>query len=77
MNPLDLSLTLPDSYLIGALLGLLWTSIVAALVLLVAELICFLGLMVRAMRSGRLIARQVHLIGPMTPPPAAHPAGPR
>lgn len=57
MNHLDLSFNLRDSYLIGALVGLLWTSFVAALVLLVVELVCFLELMGRAWRIGRLTAR--------------------
>lgn len=67
MNPLDLPLNLPDSYLIGVLLGLLWTSIVAALVLLVVELVCFLGLTVHATRGSRLTARQAHPTGPVPP----------
>ena len=73
MNPLDL----PDSYsyLTGVLLGLLWTSIVAVLVLLVVELVCFLGLMVHATRSSRLTARQVHPTGPAPSPLAVYPAG--
>lgn len=54
MSPLDLSFSLPDSYLIGALVGLPWTSIIAALVLLVVELVCFLGLMVRSIRTSPL-----------------------
>ena len=73
MNPLDL----PDSYsyLTGVLLGLLWTSIVAVLVLLVVELVCFLGLMVHATRSSRLTARQAHLTELVPPPHAACPIG--
>ena len=73
MNPQ----VLPDSisYMIGVLLGLLWMSIVAALVLLVVELVCFAGLMVRSMRSSRLTARQVHPTGPAPSPLAVYPAG--
>jgi hypothetical protein len=54
MNPLDLPLNLSGSALTGMLVGLLWWSIVAVLVLLAAELVCLLGLTVRAIRGSRL-----------------------
>ena len=48
--------------LVGALVGLLWTSTVAVLVLLVVELACFLELMARAWRIGHPSARPSALV---------------
>jgi len=56
MNPFDLPLNLADEPLIGMLAGLLLWSIAAALVLLLVELVCFLWLTIRAMRSTHLTA---------------------